>query len=45
MTAMIRWIKKGDYVSKNPRKQKELFGDLPSVEEAVLRYCRDRGLF
>jgi hypothetical protein len=29
---------------KHPQRQKELFGDLPTVEEAVMRYCRDRGL-
>lgn len=44
MAAMMSWIKTGAYVSKNPQRQKELFGDLPSVEEAVLRYCKDRGL-
>ena len=42
---MIRWIDfTGVYVSKNPQRQKQLFGDLPTVEESVERYCRDRGL-
>ncbi len=42
--AMIAWMKTGEYISKNPRKQKELFDDLPTVEEAVRRYAKDRGL-
>jgi uncharacterized protein YbjT (DUF2867 family) len=41
---MIKWVATGAYVSKNPQRQKELFGDLPSVEEAVTRYCKDRKL-
>jgi uncharacterized protein YbjT (DUF2867 family) len=44
MQEMISWIKEGDYTSKNPRKQKELFNDLPTVEEAVRRYCVDHKL-
>jgi uncharacterized protein YbjT (DUF2867 family) len=44
MHEMIKWIDTGAYVSKNPQRQKELFGDLPTVEEAVMRYCRDQGL-
>ncbi len=44
MTAMMSWIETGAYVSRNPRRQEELFGELPELEEAVLRYCRDRGL-
>lgn len=42
--SMIRWIKTGGYISKNTNKQKELFSDLPTVEEAVRRYCRDKKL-
>jgi hypothetical protein len=41
---MIKWIDTGVYVSKNPQRQKELFGELPTVEESVRQYCRDRGL-
>jgi uncharacterized protein YbjT (DUF2867 family) len=41
---MIRWIKKGVYISKNTEKQKTLFGELPTIEEAVTRYCRDNKL-
>jgi uncharacterized protein YbjT (DUF2867 family) len=44
MSAMMSWVKTGAYVSKDSSKQKTLFGDLPSVEEAVRRYCIDRGL-
>jgi uncharacterized protein YbjT (DUF2867 family) len=44
MSSMINWIKKGQYTSKNTAKQKELFSDLPGVEEAVKRYCFDRKL-
>lgn len=44
MYEMIKWMNTGAYVSKNPQRQQELFGDLPTVEEAVMRYCRDRGL-
>lgn len=44
MTSMIKWIKTGIYKSKNTAKQKELFSDLPTVEEAVGRYCRDKKL-
>jgi uncharacterized protein YbjT (DUF2867 family) len=44
MTEMVKWINTGVYVSKNTEKQKRLFGDLPSIEEAVKRYCKDKGL-
>jgi hypothetical protein len=44
MYEMIKWIDTGVYVSKDPQRQKQLFGDLPTVEESVERYCRDRGL-
>jgi isocitrate dehydrogenase len=44
MYEMIKWIDSGVYVSKNPQRQKELFGELPTVEESVRQYCRDRGL-
>jgi uncharacterized protein YbjT (DUF2867 family) len=44
MFEMVKWIDTGVYVSKNPQRQKRLLGDLPTVEEAVTRYCRDRGL-
>jgi uncharacterized protein YbjT (DUF2867 family) len=41
---MLKWVELGDYVSKTPQRQKELFGDLPAIEEGVRRYCRDRNL-
>ena len=44
LVAMIRWIKTGIYVSSDTMRQKELFSDLPSVEEAVRRYSKDRNL-
>ena len=44
MYEMIKWIDKGIYISKNPQRQKELFGELPTVEESVRQYCIDKGL-
>ena len=44
MHSMLKWIKTGVYKSKNTQKQKELFSDLPTVEEAVKRYCKDKNL-
>jgi uncharacterized protein YbjT (DUF2867 family) len=44
MSAMMKWVGSGVYVSRDPQAQKELFGELPTLEEAVARYCRDRGL-
>jgi uncharacterized protein YbjT (DUF2867 family) len=42
--AVLAWIRKGGYVSHESQKQKELFGELPTIEDSVARYCRDRGL-
>ena len=44
LVAMVSWVKTGAYISKNTQRQKELFGDLPTIEEAIARYCRDRNL-
>lgn len=44
MHEMVKWIDTGRYISKNTQKQKELFGDLPTIEDAVRRYCKDRKL-
>ncbi len=44
MHEMMKWIKTGKYTSKNTQRQRELFGDLPTIEEAVRRYCKDRNL-
>lgn len=42
--AVLKWLRKGGYVSREPLKQKDLFGELPTIEESVARYCRDKGL-
>lgn len=42
--AIVKWVNTGVYVSKNTAQQQKLFGDLPTIEEAVRRYCKDRGL-
>ena len=44
MIAVLAWIRKGGYVSRDTQKQKDLFGEPPAIEEAVARYCRDKGL-
>ncbi len=38
---MIKWVNTGIYVSKNTQRQKTLFGDLPTIEKVVRRYCKD----
>ena len=42
--AALAWIRKGGYVSHDRQKQKDLFGELPTIEDSVARYCRDKGL-
>jgi uncharacterized protein YbjT (DUF2867 family) len=42
--AVLAWIRKGGYVSHEQQKQKDLFGELPTIEDSVARYCRDKGL-
>ena len=44
MSAMMKWVGTGAYISHDPQAQKKLFGELPTIEDAVRRYCRDRGL-
>ena len=44
MLEMVRWINTGAYVSNNTEKQKRVFGDLPTVEDAVRRYAKDNNL-
>lgn len=39
---VTKWLRKGGYVSRDPQKQKEMFGELPTIDQAVARYCRDR---
>ena len=41
---VLTWMRKGGYVSHERQKQKNLFGELPTVEDSVARYCRDKGL-
>jgi uncharacterized protein YbjT (DUF2867 family) len=42
--AALAWIRKGGYISRDRKKQEDLFGDLPTIEDSVARYCRDKGL-
>jgi uncharacterized protein YbjT (DUF2867 family) len=42
--AVLAWIRKGGYVSHESQKQKDLFGEMPTIEDSVARYCRDKGL-
>lgn len=42
--AVLFWVRKGGYVSHDHQTQKKLFGALPTIEDSVTRYCRDRGL-
>jgi uncharacterized protein YbjT (DUF2867 family) len=44
MQSMMKWIQSGEYFSKNTQKQKQLFSDLPTAEEAVRRYCAAKKL-
>jgi uncharacterized protein YbjT (DUF2867 family) len=41
---VLAWIRKGGYVSHESQKQKDLFGELPTIEDSVGRYCRDKDL-
>jgi uncharacterized protein YbjT (DUF2867 family) len=42
--AVLAWLRKGGYVSHERQKQKDVFGELPTIEDSVARYCRDKGL-
>ena len=44
MLEMYNWVSTGAYVSKDTVQQKKLFGDLPTIEEAITRYCKDKKL-
>jgi uncharacterized protein YbjT (DUF2867 family) len=44
MLEMVKWINTGAYVSKNTEKQRRLFGDLPTIEDAVRKYANDNNL-
>ena len=41
---VLSWIRKGGYISHDRQTQKQLFGEPPTIEDSVTRYCRDRGL-
>jgi uncharacterized protein YbjT (DUF2867 family) len=41
---MVKWIKTGQYRTKNTQDQMEFFGEVPTVKEVVTRYSKDRGL-
>jgi uncharacterized protein YbjT (DUF2867 family) len=41
---VLTWIRRGGYISHAKQKQKDLFGELPTIEDSVARYCRDKGL-
>jgi uncharacterized protein YbjT (DUF2867 family) len=41
---VLSWLRKGGYISRDHQTQKQLFGELPTIEDSVTRYCRDRGL-
>lgn len=42
--AVLKWIRKGGYISHERQKQRDLFGELPTIEDSVTRYCRDKRL-
>ena len=42
--AALAWIRKRGYVSHERQKQKDLFGEPPTIEDSVARYCRDKEL-
>ena len=42
--SVMRWLRQGGYVSREPLRQKTLFGELPSIYETVVRYTRDKEL-
>ena len=44
MLSMSKWVSTGVYVSRDTERQKKLFGDLPTVEEGVRRFCMEKGL-
>jgi hypothetical protein len=42
MTAMMRWFQTGQYVADTTR-QREVFGQVPTVEDAIGRLIRSLG--
>jgi uncharacterized protein YbjT (DUF2867 family) len=43
LTAMTRWFQTGQYVA-DPSRQREVFGQVPSAEDAIARFVRSLGL-
>jgi uncharacterized protein YbjT (DUF2867 family) len=44
MLAMIKWIEAGHYVSRNMGRQKEAFGDLPTIDDVARRFSVEHKL-
>jgi len=42
MGAMMRWFQTGRYVA-DPARQREVFGDVPTAEDAIARFLRSLG--
>jgi uncharacterized protein YbjT (DUF2867 family) len=43
MAAMFRWFETGRYVA-DPRRQEQLFGPVPTAEEALARFTAELGV-
>ena len=43
LAAMARWFQTGRYVA-NPSRQREVFGQVPTAEDAIARFVRSLGL-
>ena len=43
LTAMTRWFQTGQYVA-DPSRQREVFGQVPTAEDAIARFVRSLGL-
>jgi uncharacterized protein YbjT (DUF2867 family) len=43
LTAMTRWFQTGQYVA-DPIRQREVFGQVPTAEDAIARFVRSLGL-
>ena len=42
LTAMMRWFQTGQYVA-DPTRQREVFGQVPTAEDAITRFVRSLG--
>jgi hypothetical protein len=43
MAAMFRWFETGRYVA-DPRRQEQLFGPVPTAENAIARFTAELGV-